>query len=216
MRLIRGITIPAFGFVLSLVSAILIQSPNAAPAPAELRPSTYSALFSKAKVVVAGTVTGVSLGFLSDGRKATVEVEGLYKGRLRKKEIEVVWKDEVHKETGYADGAKVILFLIMRKDSTFAQAAPGLSCWPVETMDFGSGRPVKTVSYGFPLDLLSGIPKGAVRETEVVEKSLNFQVPKRKKWIVVEALLPPLRPYKAPKPPRPRKKGSKSFSPIGK
>lgn len=217
MRLIRGITIPAFGFVLGLLSAILIPSASAAPAPAELRPSTYSALFSKSRVVVAGTVTGVSSGFLSDGRKATIEVEGLYKGRLRTKDIEVVWKDEVHKETGYADGAKVVLFLIMGKDSTFTQAAPGISCWPVEMVAFGPGRPVKAVSYEFPLDLLSGIPKGATRETEVVEKSLNFQVPKRKKWIVVEALLPPLKPYKAPKPPRAKKKkGSRTFSPIGK
>lgn len=215
MRLIRGMTIPAFGFVLSLLSAILIPSAAAAPAPVELKPSTYSALFSKARVVIAGTVTGVSTGFLSDGRKARIEVEGLYKGRLRNKEIEVVWKDEEHKETGYVDGARVVLFLTMRKDSTFVQAAPGISCWPVETVAFGSGRPVKAVSYEFPLDLVSGIPKGATRETEVVEKSLNFQVPKRKKWIVVEALMPPLKPYKAPKPPRVKKKGSKPFSPIG-
>ena len=39
----------------------------------------------------------------------------------------------------------------------------------------------------------------------MVEKSLNFQVPKRKRWILVDALLPHLRPWKPPKPPRPAK-----------
>ena len=229
MRLTRGMSDPVFRvtaltILLSLISAVTFHSmaasaPAPAPAaaaPAELKPTTYSALFSRAKVVVSGTVTSVSTGFLSDGRKATIDVEGLYKGRLRKKEIEVTWKDEVHKETGYVDGAKVVLFLIMRKDSIYVQAAPGLSCWPVETVVFGSGRPAKAVSYEFPLDLLSGVPKGATREIEVVEKSLNFQVPKRKKWILVDALMPPLKPYKQPKPPREKKKVSRVFSPIGR
>lgn len=193
MRLFRGMSFPAWGFLLGLGSAI--------PAlPADLKPSTYSSLFSKSGLVAAGTVTGVSSGFLSGGRKARIEVVGLYKGRLRDRHIEVVWRDEDHPETGYADGAKVILFLVMRKDSLFAQAGPGISCWPVEKVAFGSGRPVRAVSYEFPLDLVSGVPKGAIRETEVVEKSLNFQVPKRKKWILVDALLPPMRPFKEAKP----------------
>jgi hypothetical protein len=79
---------------------------------------------------------------------------------------------------------------------------------------FGSGRPMAAVSYEFPLDLLSGIPKGATRETEVVEKSLNFQVPKRKRWILVDALLPHMKAWRLPKPPR-KAKPRKSSSPIG-
>jgi hypothetical protein len=181
---------------------------------ADLAPVTYSSLFSRSRLVAYGTVTGVSSGLFSDGRKAKVEVEGLYKGRLWKKDIEVVWKDEDHPEAGFTDGAKVILFLNMRKDSTFAQTGPGVSCWPVEMTAFKSGRPVKAVSYEFPLDLVSGIPKGAIRETEVVEKSLNFQVPKRKRWILVDALLPHMKAYKPPKPkpakkPKPQKQRKK-------
>jgi hypothetical protein len=197
--------------------ALLLSLGLSLPSPAaELKPSTYSSLFSRAKVVAYGKVTSVSTGFLSDGRKAEIEVEGVYKGRVPMKEIKVSWKDEEHPEAGYVDGAKVIVFLVMRKDSTFAQVGPGVSCWPVEKVSLGSGRLVSAVSYEFPLDLLSGIPKGATRETEVVEKSLNFQVPKRKKWILVDALLPPMKAWKPPKPPRnPRNKKKKSASPIG-
>lgn len=191
--------VPALVLLLGLALAI--------PTPADdLRPSTYSGLFSKSKFVVAGTVTGVSSGFLTEGRKAKIEVDGLYKGRLRHKHIEVMWKDEEHPEAGYVDGAKVVLFLVMRRDSIFVQVGPGVSCWPVEKVAFGSGRPVRAVSYEFPLDLISGVPKGATRETEVVEKSLNFQVPKRKKWILVDALLPQMKPFKAAKPPRRKKR----------
>lgn len=169
----------------------------AVPSPAaELKPYTYSALFSRAKLVVAGTVENVSLGLLSDGRKARVRIEGLFKGRIPVRDIDVAWKDEDHKETCYADGARVVLFLIMREDSVYAQAAPGVSCWTVEKEAFGSGKPVRAVSYEFPLDLVTGIPKGAMRETKVVEKSRDFQVPKRKKWILVDALLPSLKPWR--------------------
>lgn len=192
----------AFAAVLSLLL-------SAVPAPAaELKPSTYSNLFSRAKVVASGTVASVSTGLFSEGRKARVKVDGLYKGRLPRNEIEVYWKDEEHKEACYQDGAKVVLFLVMRKDSTFVQAAPGISCWQVEKVSFASGRPMKAVSYEFPLDLVSGIPKGATRETEVVEKSLNFQVPKRKRWIMVDALLPHLKPWKPPRLPKKAKKKS--------
>lgn len=172
---------------------------------AELRPSTYSSLFSRSAVVASGTVAGVSSGLFSESRKARIEVEGLYKGRLREKSIEVSWKDEEHREACFEDGARVVLFLVLRRDSAFAQTAPGISCWKVENVAFGPGRPSKAVAYEFPLDLLGGIPKGATRETEVVEKSLNFQVPKRKRWILVDALLPHMRPWKPPKPPRPPK-----------
>lgn len=172
---------------------------------AELKPSTYSSLFSRSSVVAAGTVAGVSSGLFSESRKARIEVEGLYKGRLREKSIEVSWKDGEHKEACYEDGARVVLFLVRRPDSAFAQAAPGISCWKVEQVAFGPGRPAKAVAYEFPLDLLGGVPKGATRETEVVEKALNFQVPKRKRWILVDALLPHMRPWKPPKPPRPEK-----------
>jgi len=201
----------------AIISIILPMRPLCALAPmalhllglqlsaAELRPATYSSLFSRSGVVAAGTVAGVSSGIFSESRKARIEVAGLYKGRLRENTLEVSWKDEEHKEACYEDGAKVVLFLVRRKDSTFAQAAPGISCWRVENVAFGPGRPAKAVAYEFPLDLLSGIPKGATRETEVVEKSLNFQVPKRKRWILVDALLPHLRPWKPPKPPRPAK-----------
>ena len=108
-------------------------------------------------------------------------MEGLYKGRLHVNAIEVAWKDEEHRESCFEDGAQVILFLDRRADSSFAQSAPGISCWKVEKVAFGPGRPAKAVSYEFPLDLIAGIPKGAIREAEVVEKSLNFQVPKRKR-----------------------------------
>jgi hypothetical protein len=210
MRLTRHKAIPAFLVPLSL--ALLL--PAAPAGSAELRPSTYSNLFSRAKVVAYGKVTSVSTGFLSDGRQAGIEVEGLHKGRAPGKGIKVSWNDVEHKETCYEDGARVIVFLIMRKDSTFAQVAPGVSCWSVEKVAFGSGRPVSAVSYEFPLDLVSGIPKGATRETEVVEKSLNFQVPKRKKWILVDALLPPMKAWKPPKTPRkPKVKPRKS--PVG-
>ena len=48
----------------------------------------------------------------------------------------------------------------------------------------------------------------------MVEKSLNFQVPKRKKWILVDALLPHMKAWKPPKPPR-KPKARKRKSPIG-
>lgn len=188
------------GMALLLLAWVLAPAVSTASA-AELLPATYSSLFSRAKLVAYGTVTSVSSGLFSEGRKAKVEVDGFYKGRTAGKVIEIAWKDEEHKETGYVDGAKVIVFLVMRKDSTYAQVGPGISCWPVETPALAQGRPVKAVSYEFPLDLVSGIPKGALRETaEEVEKSLNFQVPKRKRWILVDALLPHLKVYKPPKP----------------
>jgi hypothetical protein len=210
MRLTRQIGVPALLFTLGLI----LPRPAAAAGSAELKPSTYSSLFSRAQVVAYGTVTSVSTGFLSDGRRAVIELEGLHKGRAPRREIKVLWKDEEHKEACYEDGAKVIVFLIMRKDSAFAQVGPGISCWPVDKMAFGSGRPVSAVSYEFPLDLVSGIPKGATRETEVVEKSLNFKVPKRKRWIVVDALLPHMKAWKPPKKVR-KPKAEKRDNPTG-
>lgn len=200
MRHLRGM---AFAALLPLCGP-------AAAVAAELKPSTYSSLFSRSQVVAAGEVTGVSTGLFSDARKAQVTVAGLYKGRLPRNAIEVTWKDAEHQESCYRDGAQVVLFLVMRKDSTFAQAAPGLSCWEVEKVAFGPGRPSKAVAYEFPLDMVSGIPKGATRETEVVEKSLNFQVPKRKRWILVDALLPHMKPWRPPRLPKKAKKPAAS------
>jgi hypothetical protein len=50
------------------------------------------------------------------------------------------------------------------------------------------------------MDLVTGLPKGVFRETEVLEKSLNFQIPKRKKWIMTDALLPAMHPLRLAKP----------------
>lgn len=167
---------------------------------AEMQPRSYSSLFAKSKVVVAGKVASVSSGFMSDGRRAQIDVDGLFKGRLWTKRIEVGWKDEEHQESCFQDGARVVLFLVMRKDSTFGQVGPGISCWPVEKVRI-NGKPTRAVEYSFPVDMVTGLPKGVFRETEEeVEKSLNFQIPKRKKWILTDALLPPMHPVRVPKP----------------
>ena len=50
---------------------------------AELQPRSYAWLLSHATVVAAGTVQGVSSGMFSDGRSATVSVDGIIKGKLR-------------------------------------------------------------------------------------------------------------------------------------
>ena len=124
--------------VLALAVPLLAAGPSRS---AELKPSTYSKLFSRAGVVVSGTVGGVSAGLFSSSREAKIKVEGLYKGRLHANAIEVAWKDEDHRESCFEDGAQVILFLDRRADSSFAQSTPGISCWKVEKIAFGPGRP---------------------------------------------------------------------------
>jgi hypothetical protein len=189
---------PALCLALSLLTFPLLAGAPAKAPMAELKPRSYAFLIGRSSAVAAGTVTSVSMGLMSDHRKAIVEVDGLFKGRLRKKLIEVSWNDLEFEETAYQDGARVILFLSLLKDSTYAQVSPGISCWPVEKISL-QGRTARAVEYGFPLDLITGLPSGVMKETSEVEKSLNFQVPKRKKWILVDKLLPPLRPWKTRK-----------------
>lgn len=184
---------------LSLACLALIGLAPSLSVSAEVQPRSYSSLFAKSSVVAAGTVKSVSSGFMSDSRSAQIEVEGLFKGKLRSKILEVSWKDKEFQESGYQEDARVIVFAVMRKDSSFAQAAPGISCWPVEKVAI-NGKPAKAVAYSYPMDLVTGLPKGVFRETEVVEKSLNFQIPKRKKWIMTDALLPAMHPLRLPKP----------------
>lgn len=173
---------------------------------AELQPRGYPWLLSKATLVIAGTVEGVSGGLFGDGRSASIRVEGLIKGRWNRRAIEIAWNDKEFEETGYKRDQRVVVFAVLRKDSTFAQAAPGLSCWPVERVDF-QGKPARAVEYAFPLDLLTQLPRGALKATETVEKSMNFRVAKRKQWILPDRLLPPVKPFILPKPrPAPARK----------
>ena len=148
---------------------------------------------------------GVSSGFLSKGRKAVVQVDGLYKGKVFAKEIEVHWDDKEFEETAFKDDGKVVVFLSKRKDTTYSLIAPGISCWPVERVAI-NGKPVRAVEYAYPMDLMTDVPSSAIRETEELEKSMNFQVTKRKQWILADKLLPPVRPVVLPKPPKPKPK----------
>jgi hypothetical protein len=67
------------------------------------------------------------------------------------------------------------------------------------------GKPVRAVEYAYPMDLMTDVPSSALRETEELEKSMNFQVTKRKQWILADQLLPPMRPVVLPKPkPKPK------------
>lgn len=184
------------------VLGLFLAPPNPAfanEARNDVQPRSYSSLFAKSTVVAAGVVKSVSNGFMSDQRKAEIEVEGLFKGRLRHRIMEVTWKEADFQESAYQEDAHVIVFAVMRKDSSYAQAGPGIACWPVEKVPI-NGKTIRAVSYSYPLDLITGLPKGVFRETEVVEKSMNFQIPKRKKWILVDALLPPMHPLKLGKP----------------
>ncbi|HKP94508.1 MAG TPA: hypothetical protein VJ385_02005 [Fibrobacteria bacterium] len=168
-------------------------------AAADLQPRSYAYLLSRATVVAAGKVASVSAGFMSDGRKAVVELDGLIKGRLRTREIEVAWNDKEFEETAYRNDARVLLFLTMAKDSTWSQVSPGISCWPVEKIEL-KGKRVRAVEYAYPMDLVTEVPAASLRETEAVEKSMNFRVSKRKQWILTDLLLPPVKPLALPKP----------------
>jgi hypothetical protein len=175
---------------------------------AELQPRSVPWLMSRATLVMAGTVENVSSGLFGGGRTATIRVDGLIKGRWNRREIAVTWNDKDFEETGYKRDARVVVFGVLRKDSTFAQASPGVSCWPVEKLDF-KGKTAKAVEYAYPLDLLTGVPARALKTTESVEQSKNFRMAQRKQWILVDNLLPPVRPFVAPKPPPPRKPAPK-------
>lgn len=185
----------------SLVSALTIvfASVPAGALAAELKPRSYAYLLSHAQVAALGTVTGVSGGFLSEGRKARIEVEGIYKGKVFAKEIEVRWNDKEFEETAFKNKGKVVVFLSLRKDTTYTLVAPGISCWPVEKVAINA-KPVRAVEYAYPMDLMTDVPSSSIRETEEVEKTMNFQVTKRKQWILADKLLPPLRPVVLPKP----------------
>ena len=177
-------------------------------AAADLQPRSYPYLLSHATVAAQGTVKSVSTGFMSDGRKAVIDVDGLYKGKVFSKELEISWNDKEFEETAYKDHAPVVVFAVLGKDSAWTQVAPGISCWPVERIAL-KGKQVRAVEYAYPMDLLTEVPPSVLRETDAVEKSMNFQVAKRKKWILPDQLLPPVkavvlpkpRPKPAPKPP---------------
>jgi hypothetical protein len=198
-------------------SAILLALLAALGSPfaADLQPRSYAWLMSHAGLVVAGRVANVSGGLFGDGRRATLHVDGLIKGRWNRSELEVAWNDKEFEETAYKSDARVVVFALMRKDSTFAQAAPGISCWPVERVDFG-GKSARAVEYAYPLDLITQIPASAIKATESVEKSRNFRVAKRKQWIIPDNLLPPVRPLVLAGPKPPRKAASKRASKRGK
>lgn len=170
-------------------------------AAADLQPRSYSYLLSHASVVAVGKVASVSTGFMSESRKAVVEVEGIIKGKLRTREIEVSWNDKEFEESAYKDDSRVVLFVTLGKDSAWSQVSPGISCWPVEKIAL-KGKQVRAVEYAYPMDLLTEVPAASLGETEEVEKSMNFQVAKRKKWILPDQLLPPVKPLVLPKPPK--------------
>jgi hypothetical protein len=192
----------AFSRFFSILPVLAALAP-ASGWSADLQPRSYTWLLSHADVVALGTVDGISSGFMSDGRKATLNVTGLIKGKIYKQPIEVVWNDKEFEETAYKDDSSVVVFLDMKKDTTYAQVSPGISCWPVERVVF-KGKAQRAVEYAYPMDLLTEVPPSALKETETVEKSMNFQVAKRKQWIVADLLLPPAHAVVLPKPPKPK------------
>jgi hypothetical protein len=198
-------------FFPALVPALVLAISTLASATAraaDLQPRSYAWLMSHASLVAAGTVTSVSGGLFGDGRRATLRVDGLIKGRWNRAEMEVAWKDKDFEETAYQRDAHVVVFAVMGKDSVFSQAAAGISCWPVERVDF-NGKTARAVEYAYPLDLITQIPSSAIKTTEAVEKSMNFRVAKRKQWILVDNLLPPVRPLILAKPKPSRKPAAK-------
>jgi hypothetical protein len=195
--------------------ALASPAPRAAPAQsadahaADLQPRTVPWLMSRATLVLAGTVENVSGGLFGAGRKATIRVDGLLKGRWNRQDVEVAWNDKDFEETGYRRDARVVVFGVLRKDSTFEQASPGVSCWPVDKVDI-HGKTARAVEYAYPLDLLTGVPAAALKTTESVEQGKNFRMAQRKQWILIDNVLPPVRPFVPPKPPAPRKATPKS------
>jgi hypothetical protein len=176
----------------------------AAAGAADLQPRAYAWLMSRSTLVIAGTVENVSGGLFGDGRTASIRVDGLIKGRWVRRAIEVAWNDKEFEETAYKRDARVVVFAVLRKDSTFEQAAPGISCWPIERIGI-KGKNVRAAEYVYPLDLLTGVPASALKATESVEQAKNFRMAQRKQWILIDNLLPPVRPYVVPQPPPSRK-----------
>jgi hypothetical protein len=205
-------SIPPAAAVLLAIFALAAGVPRAAG----LEPRSYAWLMSHATLVVAGTVTNVSGGLFGDGRRAGIRVDGLIKGRWNRRELEIAWNDKDFEETGYKRDARVIVFAVMGKDSVLSQPAAGISCWPVERVEF-NGKTARAVEYAYPLDLITQIPATAIKATESVEKSMNFRVAKRNQWVLIDNLLPPVRPLVivVPKPPgkRPPRHAAKSAKP---
>jgi hypothetical protein len=81
----------------------------------------------------------------------------------------------------------------------------------VERVDF-AGKPARAVEYVFPLDLVTDIPASALKTTEAVEQAKNYRMTKRKRWILVDALLPPVHPFVPPQPAPARKTAPKRAS----
>ncbi|MEO6095933.1 MAG: hypothetical protein ABIW76_09685, partial [Fibrobacteria bacterium] len=69
------------------------------------------------------------------------------------------------------------------------------------------------VEYSYPMDLMTEVPPSSLRETEAMEKSMNFQMAKRKTWILADKLLPPSHPIALPKP-IPPPKAKKAAKPV--
>lgn len=203
-----------FRWATSAMAAVSIWAAAHPSGAAELQPRSHTYLLSHATLVAAGTVQGVSTGFLSDGRKAVIRLEGVIKGKPRKREIEVGWNDKEFEETAYTKDARVIVFVgRMGADSVYAQVSPGISCWPVEKITL-QGKPTRAVEYAYPMDLVTGVPASMLRATEEVEKTRNFQVAKRKQWILADRLLPSVKPLSIPKPRPP--KTAKAARPVRK
>jgi hypothetical protein len=196
-------------------SFLLFPLLAAAAHAADLQPRSYAYLLSHASVVAVGKVESVSMGFMSESRKAVVSVDGLIKGKLRTRDVEVAWNDKEFEETAFKDNARVVVFLIRAskaEDAPWSQVSPGISCWPVEKIAM-KGKQVRAVEYAYPMDLITGVPAGSLGETEAVEKSMNFQVSKRKQWILTDRLLPPVKPLVLPKAPAPKKAAAKKPTP---
>jgi hypothetical protein len=201
-------------FPLSMLCMLCLLCLAAAAAPAsaaDLQPRSYPYLLSHAEVVAVGKVESVSSGFMTESRNAKVVVEGFIKGKLPAGELKVVWDDKEFHETAFQRDARVVLFVSQGRDSTWWQVSPGISCWPVEKIEW-KGKRTRAVEYAYPMDLLTEIPASALAETQATEKSMNFQMAKRKRWILTDALLPPVKPL-MPMKPKPAPAKAKAVKP---
>jgi hypothetical protein len=190
---------------------LLIPLLAAAAHAGDLQPRSYAYLLSHSSLVAVGKVESVSMGFMSESRKAVVAVDGLIKGKLRSRTVEVAWSDKEFEETAFKGDAHVVVFLTRAskaEDAPWSQVSPGISCWPVEKIAL-KGKQVRAVEYAYPMDLITGVPEASLGETEAVEKSMNFQVSKRKQWILTDRLLPPVKPLVLPKEPAAKKAAAK-------
>jgi hypothetical protein len=201
---VRGLRLPAF-------AALAFALAGATPACAEgVEPRSLPWLLSRSDLVIAGRVLRVSVGLFSHTHAATLRVDGLIKGRWNRRDLEIAWNDGEFAETGYTRDARVVVFAVLGKDSAAAQTAPGISCWPVEKVAI-RGKTARAAEYAYPLELLTQVPKAALGETEIVEKSMNFRVKKRKQWILIDKALPPVKPLRlrpAARKPAPKAKSA--------